>query len=231
MTFLQRKDNVTRNGSRASAVNHETEQTGDHSTNPYAAPVSQDTRVLLDEQLPLSPPKPGRVILKWLVVCGIAAGPSFYFGGGLGGFRAPEVLGMIFGILIFVAGYSAIEFMPQIQSAMAQRVKRRATRVAYITRMGISILFPIGVFVDLYCGIVSVSISGLITGGEHPLASREAGSVLPSVRFFSYLLTTLIQGTLLNILLFAYMLIVYGFLKMIGMSDSLADHGKALDSH
>jgi hypothetical protein len=138
---------------------------------------------------------------------------------------------MIFGILIFVAGYSAIEFMPQIQSAMAQRVKRRATRVAYITRMGISILFPIGVFVDLYCGIVSVSISGLITGGEHPLASREAGSVLPSVRFFSYLLTTLIQGTLLNILLFAYMLIVYGFFKMIGMSDSLADHGKALDSH
>lgn len=204
-------------------MNKETEQTGDPSINPYAAPVSQNTSVLLDNQQTLPPPKPGRVIIKWLIVCGIAAGPSFYFGGGLGGFRAPEVLGMIFGILIFVAGYSVIEFMPQIRSAMAQRVKRRATRVAYITRMGISILFPIGVVVDLYCGIVSVSLSSAITGSQNPLGSREAVSGLPSFRFLTYLLTTLIQGTLLNILVFTYMMIVYGFLRVIGMKDSHSD--------
>ena len=201
-------------------MNKETDQTGDQSINPYAAPVSHHTNLLPDDQL-LTPPKPGRVILKWLIVCGIAAGPSFYFGAGIGGFRAPEILGMIFGILIFVAGYSAIEFMPQVQSAMAQRVKRRATRVAYITRMGISILFPIGVVIDIYCGLVSVSVSNALTGGETLLRSPSAASETPSLRFLSHLLTTLIQGTLLNIVVFAYMLIVYGFLRMIGMNNSI----------
>ena len=235
MTFLQPKDNVTTSAYQVEAehqpVNHETDQTRDHSPNPYAAPVSQSASATRDEQPILPPPKPGRVIIKWLMVCGIAAGPSFYFGGGLGGWRTPETLGMVFGILIFVAGYSAIEFMPQIQSAMAQRVKRRATRVAYITRMGISILFPIGVLVDLYCGIVSVMIASAITGSENPLGSRGSGFVLPPFRFSIYLLTTLIQGTLLNILVFTYMMIVYGFLRMIGMSDSHSGNRKDLDLH
>ena len=190
----------------------------DSAVNPYAAPVAE--AILADEQPPLVPPAPGSVIIKWLIVCGIAAGPSFYFGGGIGGWCGPEVLGMIVGILIFVAGYSLIEFTPQIQSAMAQRAKRRASRIAYISRMAISILFPIGVFVDLYCGIFSLGLTSAITGGDWTgLRQPNAETHSTTARFLTFLLTTMIQGVLLNILLFAYMLIVYGFLRLVGVKN------------
>lgn len=110
-------------------------QSDDAPVNPYAAPTSEAVEALALERPLMKPPKLGRVIIKWLIVCVLAAGPSFFLGGGIGGWRVPEVLGMIFGILIFAAGYSVIEFIPQIQLTMAQRAKRRASRIAYITRM------------------------------------------------------------------------------------------------
>ena len=207
-------------------MNRENDSTDDQPTNPYAAPVSLPVATVPDEQLLLTPPKPGRVVGKWLIVCFVAAGPSFFFGAGIGGWRIPEIAGMIAGILIFVAGYSGIEFLPQIQSAMAQRAKRKSTRIAYITRMGISILFPIGVFIDMYCGIVSLSLSAALTGAEGPMlggSSSRSEAVL--FRFLHFLLTTLIQGTLLNIIVFAYMLVVYGFLHILGIRNSI-NHGK-----
>lgn len=213
--------NVSKQVTELHPLSNSTDQPDEAPINPYAAPTSVATAALIEEQNPLPPPKPGRVIIRWLMVCCVAAGPSFYFGGGIGGWRSPEVLGMLFGILIFVAGYSLIEFMPQIQSAMAQRAKRRASRIAYISRMGISILFPIGVFVDLYCGIVSVGLAGMITGGEFNGMGRSMRPTdPPTFRFLTFLLTTIIQGTLLNILVFAYMLIVYGFLRLFGVKNS-----------
>ena len=175
---------------------------------------------LNENQQALTPPKPSRVVFKWLVVCVVAAAPSFYFGGCIGGWRTSEVLGMIVGILIFVVGYSLIEFMPQIQFAMSQRTKRRASRIAYITRMGISVLFPVGVFVDLYCGIVSLAFSAAIMGQDWAGLGRSTSASDPSIdRFLSFLLTTIIQGTILNVVVFAYMLIVYGFLRLIGVEN------------
>lgn len=200
-------------------MNEESEQTGDDLVNPYAAPVSTAAAMLPEGEVALTPPNPGRVIIKWLIVCSIAAGPSFFFGAGMGNWRLPEVLGMIAGVLAFAAGYSAIEFLPQVQAAMTQRVKRRATRIAYITRMGISILFPVGIFIDMYCGIVSVGFANVIVGGNG-LGFGGAGFESPILRFLTFLLTTLIQGVLLNIILFAYMLIVYGFLRMLGVENS-----------
>ena len=202
-------------------MENQSDQADDPSPNPYAAPFSAAPTALPNEQHPLPPPQPARVIAKWLIVCVVAAAPSFFFGGGLGQWRAPEVLGMIAGVLIFVAGYSSIEFLPSIRSAMRQRTKRKATRIAYITRMVISIVFPIGIFIDIYCGAISVFLSGALTqvnglamGGTNGIPER------PMIRFFAFLFTTLVQGTLLNILLFAYMMIVYGFLRVLGVKDS-----------
>lgn len=197
------------------------EPNDDLATNPYAAPTSIAVADFLEEQELLPEPDPLRVIIKWLVVCTVAAGPSFFIGGGIGNWRTPEVLGMIVGILIFVAGYSAIEFMPQTRSAMAERAKRRAARIAYISRMGISILFPVGVFVDLYCGIASLGLASMLTGGAMGGFGNSANdSSHAAFRFFTFLLTTVIQGTLLNILVFTFMAIVYGVLRASGVKNS-----------
>lgn len=187
--------------------------------NPYAAPTSIETGHFDDDAALLPAPRPGKVLIKWLTVCVIAAAPSFYFGGGIGGWRTPEILGMVMGILVFVVGYSLIEFLPQVQSALQKKAQHRATRIAYITRIVISVLFPIGIFVDLYCGIFSVFVSSTITGEQG--FPRASSTDAPSLRFLYHLLTTLIQGTVLNIILFSYMLIVYGFLRIAGVDNSL----------
>ena len=202
-------------------MENKSDQADDSSANPYAAPASVAAPVLLEDQRPLPPPVPSAVIAKWLIVCMIAAAPSFFFGGGLGGWRFPETMGMITGILIFVAGFSSMEFLPSIRSLMRQRAKRKATRIAYITRMVISVVFPIGIFIDIYCGAISVSVSGAVTGvNGFAMGGTNYGSERPMIRFFTFLLTTLLQGTLLNIILFAYMMIVYGFLRVLGVKDS-----------
>ena len=206
-----------------SALSQPTDPTDESTVNPYASPSSIASATLIesgDLQTQPKPPKPGLVIIKWMLVCFIAAGPSFCFGGMIGNWRGPEVLGMLVGILVFVAGYSAIEFIPQIQLAMNQRAKRRASRTAYISRMVISILFPIGVFFDMYCGVVSLGISSVLTGGEWNFKDSTNGVDFPVFRFLTFLMTTVIQGTLLNILVFAYMLLVYGFLRIIGVDNS-----------
>jgi len=202
-------------------LNEEPELADNFTDNPYAAPSTVTAAEPLDDQERMPEPKPVRVIIKWLVVCTVAAGPSFFFGGGLGNWRMPEVLGMITGILVFVAVYSSIEFLPQIRAAMAQRAKRKAARIAYLSRMGISILFPVGVFLDLYCGIASVGLAGVLMGqGANGFGTVDSGSGLPISRFLTFLFITIIQGTLLNILVFAFMAIVFGVLRAFGVKNS-----------
>ena len=46
-------------------MNEESEQTGDDLVNPYAAPVSTAAAMLPEGEVALTPPNPGRVIIKW----------------------------------------------------------------------------------------------------------------------------------------------------------------------
>lgn len=176
--------------------------------NPFAAPVTSSTiHPLPGNPNPLPPPKLPNVFVKWLVVCAFAAGPSFFFGGGMGGWRTPAVVGMVIGVLIFVVGYTALEFTTAIQEKMAKPVSRRAAWIAYLTRVGISIVFPVGIFVDVFCGIFAVGISSAVTGIQSGIEPhvREAPNIPALEEFFQYMFTTVVQGVLLNLVLFAYM--------------------------
>lgn len=186
------------------------------SVNPFAAPLTSATiQPLPGNPDPLPAPKLPNVIAKWVVVCAFAAGPSFFMGGGLGNWRTSAVLGMVVGVLVFVIGYSALEFTTAIQEKMAKPVARRAAWIAYLTRVGISIVFPVGIFVDVFCGIFAVGISSAVTGIQGgPPRFQEGPDVSTSVEFFQFMFTTVVQGILLNLVLFAYMGIAWVFCNL-----------------
>lgn len=181
------------------------------SMNPFAAPTTSATiESVGGNPNPLPPPILVNVFGKWLVICAFAAGPSFMMGGGMGGWRPAAVWGMLAGIFVFVIGYTAIEFTAAVQEQMNKPVSRRASWIAYLTRVGISIVFPVGMTVDILCGIFAVGFSSSITGFV-PVRFSAPGEADFShgVLFFQFLFTTVIQGLLLNLVLFAYMGIVW----------------------
>jgi hypothetical protein len=71
----------------------------------------------------------------------------------------------------------------------------------YGTRIAITIIFPVGYFLDLYCGLASISLTQAFTGTEFALRDEVAD-------FHQVLLTTLIQGTVMNVVLGVFGLLV-----------------------
>ena len=179
------------------------------SINPYAVPQSSS----VIDAAPSDPNPPPLqlplVFTKWLFICILAAGPSFYFGGMLGGFRLSAVTGMGIGILIFVIAYTAIEYTSAVQRQMRKPVSRRASWIAYSTRIIISVIFPIGIFVDVFCGMLAVPISSSILGIKEPGMRFDQAGYSDDFRCIYFLVTTMVQGVLLNFVVFAYMGIVW----------------------
>ena len=126
---------------------------------------------------------------------------------------------MICGILSFVFGYTLLESRPAVQRLLARdSALRLATKIGYGTRIGISILFPIGIYLDLVIGIFAVGtsewLSSLVAVGSFaPTIHGDGGS--SGGGFVGYFVTTVIQGVLLNVVLFGYLLIVYGIIRMV----------------
>ncbi len=137
----------------------------------------------------------------------------------MGNWRAPAVLGMVIGVLIFVIGYSALEFTKTIQQKMADPVSRRAAWIAYGTRVAISILF-IGVYLDIFCGAFAIGISSSVSGFQGSLGRISRGDVPASIECFQFMVTTIVQGVLLNLVLFAYMGIAWVVCNLISQHRS-----------
>lgn len=185
----------------------------DKPINPFAAPASSSVIASTagDVGLP-PPPKLPAVFLKWLVVCTFAAAPSFFLASGLANGRLSANLGMIAGVLMFVIAYTAVEFTDVVQNQMAKPASRRSAWIAYVTRMGISVVFPVGFMVDMFCGMFAVSVSSSLTGLPEPLGTGAEGTDAMIV-FCQFLFTTVLQGVLLNLVLFAYMALVWVICK------------------
>ncbi len=114
---------------------------------------------------------------------------------------------MVLGILIFVAGYTWLDYSTAKLAWRRNRRLRRTLRIAYGTRIAISILFPLGGTLDVICGLISMQLTAPFTGLE---AAEGPGG------FFSILLITLVQGCVLNLVLGSYALLVYGVQVLIG---------------
>jgi hypothetical protein len=176
--------------------------------NPYApSPIEEEDREVISRTLADASREPldeldsvrlplWRTSLRWLLVCSVSAAPSFAFGLVTTDGR---IAGMCVGILIFIVGYTWIDFRTAGRSWRRRRQVRRTLRMVYGTRIAISILFPIGAYLDLFCGLISITITEPITRLELRTNSMD---------FFGALLTTLVQGCLMNVVLGIYGLLL-----------------------
>lgn len=172
--------------------------------NPYQPTVEVSEPQVAPESDPESPPEPatlGRVAVRWFVVCGISAVPSFFFGFLV---TSGQIAGMLLGIFLFAVGYTLIDHSTANWPLRQKRLIRRTLRFTYGTRIAISIIFPVGMYLDLLCGAVSMGIvnSVFVDGMEFGSDSQ--------MTFFSTLFTTLVQGCVLNVVLAIYGSLVLG---------------------
>ena len=171
--------------------------------NPYA-PSMLDS----DEETPSSEPASEeapssmplhRTGFRWLVVCTLSALPSFFWGMAI---TEGQIAGMVCGILVFVVGYTLLDQRTASRPFRQKATVRRTLKIAYGTRIAISILFPIGAYLDLFCGFISLSLTQHIAIAEFTTAD--------SMQFGGTFLTTLVQGAVLNVVLGCYALLVHG---------------------
>ncbi|EMI21768.1 membrane protein [Rhodopirellula maiorica SM1] len=91
----------------------------------------------------------------------------------------------------------------------------------YGTRVLISVAVPIGGTLDIICGVVSTSLASKLTGFQFEPTGVANNLVTFGESFFPVLLTTLIQGSLMNVVLAIYGIVVFGIVLAIrAMSGS-----------
>jgi hypothetical protein len=119
---------------------------------------------------------------------------------------------MITGIAVFVILYVFAERTQRIQRILSWRFAKRTAWIGYGTRIAATFIFPVGMTIDMLCGILSVNLGQLLFGPEtYHVAPRYRGVDGDNVTIFlHFMLTTITQGVLLNVVLFGYMIIVFG---------------------
>lgn len=184
---------------------------------PIAAPVSSLEHVGPEE---IKPFVLSKSIFRWMLICGVSAAPSFFIAMSLANKPLIQILAMLGGVLTFVVFYVYIESMEWTRRKMKDRSFRLAVIVGYVTRIVISVIFPIAIFVDMFCGLFSVSVTSAIFGSgvmmQEGASFRNEGGPFLFAWFYA---TTLVQGIVLNVVLGAYTLIVYAITVVIRGSE------------
>ncbi|MDX9975465.1 MAG: hypothetical protein RBU21_20940 [FCB group bacterium] len=134
-------------------------------------------------------------LVKWSLLCSIIAIPSFIWAS-----REYDWRAMVCGVGIFVVVYTIVDGTPFVWRLRQAPFVRRTFYIGYMTRVAVSAVFPVGLALDVFPGILSTSaVEALVENGRG---------------FAGTLLTTIVQGVLLNYILAIYMLIVYGIQRL-----------------
>lgn len=195
------------------------ESPGQDSNNPYAAagnPYQASTqyvplqdRVIEDEYKKRGLPW---IFGKWLLICYLCAGPSFFFGFMVTKVTVGAITGMVVGVFCYVVGYTILECTPLVQRSLQDRIIRRATTIGYLTRIVFSV-FPVLAPLDMFLGIASTNGGSYVLKLFFPTSDAEIAAAVnqafaPALTFsFS---ATIIQGALLNVVLLGFVALVYG---------------------
>lgn len=131
-----------------------------------------------------------RRFLLWTLLCSISAAPSFFWA-----HKEFNWTAVFCGIGLFILFYTAITSTDFVLQFKEKPFVRRTLYIGYGTRLVVSILLPFGLTLDLFPGMLSVEIGKSLFGSKYS--------------FTATLVITIIQGTLLNIILGVYMLVVY----------------------
>lgn len=146
---------------------------------------------------------------KWLLICYLCAGPSFFLGFMVTGGTVGAIVGMNVGIFCYVVGYTVFECTSFVQRTLQDRVIRRAATIGYLTRIVFS-LFPVLTPLDMFLGIASTSGGGYVVSLFYPMSGLGSGmdAFAPALTFS--FTATIIQGALMNVVLLGFVAIVYG---------------------
>jgi|SRR5215217_1151094 len=135
----------------------------------------------------------------WTVVCCVSAAPSFVWAGGIQGTGprggAFDRGAMAFGVALFILLYTAATSTRAFERFHARPFVRRTLYIGYGVRVGLSLAFPIGLGADLLPGMLSVSTVEKLGLDPRSFAGTFA--------------TTMVQGAILNVLIFLFMWLVY----------------------
>ena len=140
-----------------------------------------------------------RTAIRWFVVCGISAIPSFSLGLVV---SRNQILAMILGVLIFAVGYTYLDYATALTKIRQNRLFSITLRVVYGTRIAITIIFPLALQLDMICGLFSLGVTEFLFGNT--LIQTFPGA----------LFTTLVQGVILNIVLSVYGLLIMGLVML-----------------
>lgn len=187
--------------------------------NPFESPSALTIEPSADSKpADERPMKPWSTMFgKWGVVCSVSAAPSFFIAFSFDGDTLPRVAGMLSAILLFVIAYTAGERTRFAQRLLRNRLVEVTAWIGYGTRILITVIFPIGMGLDMLCGVFAISLSSMLTGFAFAGGpSEENFSASFPALFGWYFLTTCIQGVILNIVLFLYMVFVW----LIGLAIS-----------
>ena len=137
-----------------------------------------------------------RRFVLWAAICCVSAAPSFAW--------AHEEFhrgAMVLGVALFTIAYTVCTSTERLEQFHRRPFVRRTLYIGYGARLAASIVFPVGVGMDLLPGMLSVNL----VQGAFRLDPHAFGGTL---------LTTIVQGTLLNVLLGLFMLFVYGIQRL-----------------
>lgn len=167
----------------------------DNPVNPYTPSIVHDADDAVD-----SPPDEGaaptlgRVIRRWTLVCGLAAVPSFVLGAI---YTSGQFIGMLMGVVVFIAAYVGADIATQGTIWRRNETIRKTLMATYGFRMFISIVFPIGFYMDMFCGVISIPVTQFLLHKNMKLDVGDRADVGVAEAFVA----TLIQGVSLNIVL------------------------------
>ncbi|QEG24628.1 hypothetical protein [Mariniblastus fucicola] len=155
----------------------------------------------------------GKSLVRWLVICIVSAAPSFFWGMALADDYAIQSVAMLLGILTFVALYVFIESREWTRRKLTNRSIRLAVNIGYISRIVISVIYPVAMILDMICGMFSVGLVSELFGYGFGLETRyeETEIVAWPYMLVWFYFTTLVQGVFLNIVLGGYTMLVYAF--------------------
>lgn len=131
-----------------------------------------------------------RRLALWAVLCSLSAAPSFVWA--IGAYD-PAAMGC--GISIFILAYAVASGTTTVARIKSRPFARRTFLIGYITRVGISVTYPVGMALDMLPGMISKSI-------VESIVDRPEG-------FLGTLMTTVVQGAFLNVILAVYMGAIY----------------------
>jgi F0F1-type ATP synthase assembly protein I len=134
-----------------------------------------------------------RRLLLWSFIGSVSAAPSFIWAS-----SEFHIGAMITGVAIFIVGLTAITVTPWFERFRRRTHVRTTLYWGYGTRLVVSILFPLGMAIDLWPGLLAIGLAAQLG--------------LPDDGFGATLVTTLLQGTMINAIILIYMTCIFGIL-------------------